>query len=63
MSIPNPTPEQVASQNRLRARAAAKLEQRGIPFSRVDQLLVDRPELADVAAAGVVLREQVRWSA
>lgn len=63
MSIPHATAEQLASQHRLRARAAAIELERSVPFSRLDAVLTEYPVLADMAAAGLVVHEGIRWSA
>lgn len=46
-----------------RIRLAQVLSSHGAPLPAVDALVVDRPELADLPAAGVVVRESLRWSA
>jgi hypothetical protein len=43
--------------------ACAELAGHDIVFPAVDPVLVQRPQVAGIRGAGVVVREHVRWSA
>lgn len=61
LMIPNATADQLASQERLQRRVDELWAKHAA--RKLDRALARRPELRDIAAAGVVLREAVGWSA
>lgn len=48
---------------RTRRRVAEHLADLDVVFPCVDPVLLQRPEIAEVRGAGVVIREGIRWSA
>lgn len=51
------------ARRRARRLTAAALAEQKIAFPAVDPVLVQRPRVAEIRGAGVVVREAVRWSA